>query len=138
MAVSETKLMELVDLAREAAKRAWCPYSHYPVGAAVLAEDGTVYTGCNIENASYGLSNCAERTAIFKAVSSGARSFQALAVVGGEKEPAKPCGACRQVMVEFCGPEMPVIIGCLAGKDFIRTTVGDLLPLSFSTHNLDK
>lgn len=136
--VTESVQMDLVRAAREAAKQAWCPYSHYPVGAAILAGDGTVHTGCNIENASYGLTNCAERTAIFKAVSSGIRSFQALAIVGGEEEPAKPCGACRQVMAEFCGAEMPVLIGCLRGDLLLRTTVGELLPLSFSPRNLKR
>jgi len=124
----------LVQAARDAAAAAYCPYSHYPVGAAVLTLDGQIYTGCNVENISYGLSLCAERTAVFKAVSSGAREFAALAVVGGDKRPSSPCGACRQVLAELCPPTMPVFIARLkkSGKP-IATTLGELLPLSFSS-----
>ena len=99
----------LLKAAREAATHAYCPYSHYPVGAALLTADGQVYIGCNVENISYGLSNCAERTALFKAVSAGCRDFAALAVAGGEKKAAPPCGACRQALAEFCQPAMPVV-----------------------------
>ena len=123
---------ELVGMARAAAKEAYCPYSHYPVGAAVLAEDGTVFTGCNVENASYGLCNCAERTAVFKAVSEGRRAFSAIAIAGGTKSPASPCGACRQVLSEFCRPETVVLITTLRGRKIFRTTLGELLPLSFA------
>lgn len=121
----------LIAAAREAAENAYCPYSKYPVGAAVLAIGGRVFTGCNIENASYGLSNCAERTAVFKAVSEGCREFIAIAICGGTKKPAYPCGACRQVLAEFCEPDMPVFIASLRGKKIIATTVGKLLPFSF-------
>ena len=93
--------------ARAAARLSYSPYSHYPVGAALLAEDGVVVTGCNIENASYGLTNCAERTAVFKAVSEGRRQFAALVIAGGTDTPAYPCGACRQVLSEFCAPACP-------------------------------
>ncbi|MBO4287618.1 MAG: cytidine deaminase [Kiritimatiellae bacterium] len=123
---------ELVQAARNAAKTAYCPYSNYPVGAALRLRDGRIVTGCNIENASYGLCNCAERTAIFKAVSEGRRAFTALAVCGGTERPAYPCGACRQVIAEFCPPDMPVYIAALEGDDIAATTVGELLPLTFS------
>ena len=123
---------ELVGMARTAAKEAYCPYSHYPVGAALLAEDGTVFTGCNVENVSYGLSNCAERTAIFKAVSEGRRAFSAIAIAGGTKSPAFPCGACRQVLAEFCRPETVVLIATLRGRKIIRTTLRELLPFGFT------
>lgn len=93
---------ELIKLAWEAREKAYCPYSKYMVGAAVLGIDGKVYTGCNIENASYGMTVCAERTAIFKMVSEGCRKFAALAVVGGSDGDGAPCMACRQVMTEFC------------------------------------
>lgn len=122
----------LVKTARAAAANAYCPYSAYPVGAAVLTLDGQIYTGCNVENVSYGLSNCAERTALFKAVSAGCREFAALAVVGGTRRPSAPCGACRQVLAEFCAPDLPVFIARLAGGKVTAATVGDLLPLAFA------
>ncbi len=121
----------LVKAAREAAVNAYCPYSKYPVGAAVLTLDGQIYTGCNVENVSYGLGNCAERTALFKAVSVGCREFAALAVAGGVQRAAAPCGACRQVLAEFCAPDMPVFIARLKGGQVTTATVGGLLPLAF-------
>ncbi len=121
----------LVKAAREAAANAYCPYSKYPVGAAVLTLDGQIYTGCNVENVSYGLGNCAERTALFKAVSAGCREFAALAVAGGVQRAAAPCGACRQVLAEFCAPDMPVFIARLKGGQVTTATVGGLLPLAF-------
>ena len=124
----------LIQSAREAAGSAYCPYSNYPVGAAVLTLDGQVYTGCNVENISFGLSMCAERTALFKAVSGGCRAFAALAVVGGDKQPASPCGACRQVLAELCPPQMPVFIARLKkGGKIIEHTLGELLPMSFTS-----
>jgi len=120
----------LLEEAREARKRAYAPYSRFPVGAALLAGDGTVYAGCNIENASYGLCNCAERTALFKAVSEGVREFRALAVVADTEGPVSPCGACRQVMFELCPEDMPVLLANLAGER-LETTVGELLPHGF-------
>jgi len=124
----------LIQSAREAAVHAYCPYSHYPVGAAVLTLDGQIYTGCNVENISYGLSLCAERIALFKAVSDGCRAFAALAVVGGDKRPASPCGACRQVLAELCPPTTPIFIARLKkGGNVTTTTLGELLPLSFSS-----
>jgi len=130
--LDKTIQRKLIAAAREAAAAAYCPYSEYPVGAALLTVDGQVYTGCNVENVSYGLSNCAERTALFKAVSAGSRSFAALAVAGGTKKPAAPCGACRQVLAEFCAPEMPVFIARLKGGHVTVSTVGELLPLAFA------
>ena len=118
--------------AREASESAYCPYSKFRVGAALLGEDGEVYTGCNVENASYGLSICAERAAVFNAVGSGCRKFIALALAGGKKQPATPCGACRQVLAEFCPPEMPVFYADLKDGEISETTVGELLPLAFA------
>lgn len=124
----------LVQTARDAAAAAYCPYSRYPVGAAILTLDGQIYTGCNVENISYGLSMCAERAAVYKAVSGGCRAFAALAVVGGDRKPAAPCGACRQVLAELCPPSMPVFIARLRkGGKVTVCTLGDLLPLSFSS-----
>lgn len=122
----------LVQAARWATRNAYCPHSHYPVGAAVLMADGQIYTGCNVENASYGLTLCAERVAISKAVSHGNRAFAALAVVGGtSKKPAFPCGACRQVMVEFMTSETPVYVAPLKSGKSVNSTVGSLLPCAF-------
>ena len=101
-----------------------------------LAEDGTVYHGCNIENSAYSMTNCAERTAFFKAVSEGVRTFKALAVVGDTEGPISPCGACRQVIAEFCDGSMPVYLTNLKG-DVLETTVAELLPGAFSKEDLD-
>ena len=118
---------ELIAKAFEMLDYAYIPYSHFPVGAALECEDGAVYTGCNIENASYGLTNCAERTAAFKAVSEGHRRFRRIAIAGRCEDFCWPCGACRQVLNEFGGPEMEVI--CLNGKgEAAHVRLGDLLP----------
>lgn len=118
----------------------YAPYSHFHVGAALLTKDGKIYTGCNIENASYGPSNCAERTAIFKAVSEGAKEFCAIAIVGGaenEKKEVKisdfcfPCGVCRQVLAEFCNKDFIVIVA-KSENDYKTYTLEQLLPHSFS------
>ncbi|GFH42344.1 cytidine deaminase [Lactococcus hodotermopsidis] len=121
---------ELFKQARNAASVAYVPYSHFPVGAALVAKNGLVFQGCNIENASFGLTNCAERTAIFKAVSSGITDFETIGIYGETDEPISPCGACRQVLAEFCPDEMPV---SLFSKDGTvkKTTIGDLLPYHF-------
>ena len=132
MTVDMKSLIEHSNVARE---KAYVPYSKFKVGAALLAEDGTVYHGCNIENSSYGLANCAERTAIFKAVSEGVKKFKAIAVVADTKGPCSPCGACRQVISEFCAPEMPVYLTNLHGET-LQTTVGDLLPGAFTPGDL--
>ena len=123
----------LAAAARAAAARAYAPYSKYRVGAALLADDGTVFAGCNVENASYGLTNCAERTALFKAVSEGRRSFRALAIAGGTaKSPALPCGACRQALAEFCDPEMPVAVAPLRRGAPVVRPLSAYLPFSFA------
>ncbi|MDR2833539.1 MAG: cytidine deaminase [Streptococcaceae bacterium] len=126
---------EWIDLSIDAQKNAYVPYSKFPVGAALVAKDGTVIQGCNIENASFGLTNCAERTAIFKAVSSGIKEFQYLVISGNTPEPISPCGACRQVIAEFCDPDMPVT---LVGHDKVQkhTTVEGLLPYMFTSKDL--
>lgn len=127
--MTELEIQKLMDCAIKARENAYSPYSHFAVGAALLCEDGTLYEGCNIENASYGLTNCAERTAIFKAVSEGHIKFKALAVVADTEGPCAPCGACRQVMAEFKIPL--IIIGNLMGNIKI-VTMEELLPFSFS------
>ena len=124
---------ELMQRAEEARKNAYCPYSGFAVGAALLCEDGTVYTGCNIENASYSPTNCAERTAFFKAVSEGHRNFKAIAIAGGKEELqiCYPCGVCRQVMEEFCSrKQFDVICGVSSGS-FQIYKLEELLPKSF-------
>lgn len=127
--MTELEIQKLMDCAIKARENAYSPYSHFAVGAALLCEDGTLFEGCNIENASYGLTNCAERTAIFKAVSEGHIKFKALAVVADTEGPCAPCGACRQVMAEF---KIPLIImGNLMGNIKI-VTIEELLPFSFS------
>lgn len=120
---------ELVNIAKEAMENAYVPYSHFKVGAALLAKDGRVFQGCNIENASYGATNCAERTAIFKAVSEGVREFEAIAIVASSGEYASPCGICRQVLFEFL-PEGKVILDS-DEKGMVTFTVRELLPLGF-------
>ena len=131
------KGQELMELAIEAREQAYVPYSNFKVGSAVLAKDGRVFTGCNIENAAYGPTNCAERTAIFKAVSEGVRDFVALAVVADTTAPVTPCGVCRQVMAEFFTSETPIYLGNLQG-DFIPTTLGELLPGAFTSKELER
>ena len=121
----------LCDAAAEAAKHSYSPYSRFPVGAAILAEDGRLFLGCNVENGSYGLTMCAERTAAFKAVSEGARHFRAVAVAGGTDVPAYPCGACRQVLAEFCDRATPVHCTTLDRAKTETFTLGDLLPHAF-------
>jgi cytidine deaminase len=133
----QVNVEDLAARARQAADRTYSPYSLFPVGAALLCADGEVVTGTNVENRSYGLTICAERTAIFTAVSRGKREFQAIAVSCPAAEyPVPPCGACRQVLSEFCAPEMPVIF---AGKDGKPVTMklGDLFPVD-SLHELKK
>ncbi|MEI7035987.1 cytidine deaminase [Fulvimonas yonginensis] len=122
----------LLQLARKAREQAYAPYSNFRVGAALLTRDGRRFTGCNVENAAYGLCNCAERTALFAAVAAGCRpgDFATLAVTADTPGPVSPCGACRQVMAELCDEDMPVLLGNLAGA-VQETTVGALLPGSF-------
>lgn len=135
--LSNQQREELIERAKEARKRAYVPYSQFAVGAALQAADGRIYLGCNIENASFGLTNCAERTALFKAVSEGKTQFVALAVVADINDPVTPCGACRQVLIEFCPLDMPVILANYTGKQKV-TTVSQLLPGAFVKEDLDR
>jgi cytidine deaminase len=128
-------LKALIEAATAARQQAYVPYSNFAVGAALLTQTGQIVTGCNIENASYGLTTCAERTVLFKAVSEGERDFRALAVVGNTLGPITPCGACRQVMAELCPPELTVYLANLAGKT-LETTVKELLPYVFDQEAL--
>lgn len=135
--ISELSKKELIKRAFSAQKKAYTPYSHFQVGAALLAADGTVYEGCNIENASYGATNCAERTAFFRAVYEGKREFLAIAIVGKpeaaeEFERCAPCGICRQVMAEFGRPEEFLIILPTSENDYEEYLLKDLLPLGFT------
>lgn len=122
---------DLIDLVVETTKNAYVPYSHFPVGAVLVAKNGQVFTGVNIENASFGLTNCAERTAIFKAVSEGFLDFEELIVYGETEKPISPCGACRQVMAEFFKKDLPVTL-VAKDKSTVVMTVKELLPYSFT------
>lgn len=130
----------LIREALTARKTAYAPYSHYQVGAALLTADGKLYKGCNIENASYGACNCAERTAIFKAVSEGERQFEAIAIAGGieGKEPSQyayPCGICRQVMQEFAGENLEILV-VKNEKEYESHTLKELLPFGFGGQSI--
>ena len=131
---------KLIDTAIAQLQFSYTPYSNFKVGAALLAKNGTVYGGCNIENAAYGPTNCAERTAFFKAVSEGVRTFDAICIVGGKDgvltEYAAPCGVCRQVMMEFCNPETFQIILATGRERYDIYTLKELLPLGFGPANL--
>lgn len=131
---------ELICLALEAREMAYAPYSKYMVGAALLAKSGKVYKGCNIENASYTPTNCAERTAFFKAVSEGEREFAAIAIVGGYAgapvDYAYPCGVCRQVMMEFCDPKEFHVITAVSEDKYIDKTLEEMLPHGFGPSSL--
>jgi cytidine deaminase len=122
----------LLKEAAETAEHAYCPYSRFRVGAALLTADGQVFRGANVENASYGLTVCAERAAVMAAVAGGRREFAALAIVADGDRPAYPCGACRQVIAEFCGPEFPVYTAAGSDLDAFETLrLGELLPKAF-------
>ncbi|GFR37417.1 cytidine deaminase [Insulibacter thermoxylanivorax] len=142
MVIDQASLSEIERLvlqhAGQAREHAYVPYSKFQVGAAVLAEDGQIYGGCNIENAAYGSTNCAERSALYHAVSRGMKpgTFRMLAVIGETERPITPCGACRQVIAELCPPEMPVILANLQGQ-VMRTTVSALLPGAFTSQALE-
>lgn len=131
---------KLIDTAIEQLKFSYTPYSNFKVGAALLAKNGEIYTGCNIENASYTPTNCAERTAFFKAVSEGVRDFQAICIVGGKEgkltEYTAPCGVCRQVMMEFCDPKTFQIILAVDRERYEIYTLEELMPLGFGPLNL--
>lgn len=135
---------ELLSKAAIAAREnSYCPYSGFAVGAALLAENGSVYTGCNIENAAYSVTNCAERTALFNAVNAGQRKFVAIAIAGGPVGQAlplpacPPCGVCRQTLFEFCGNTLPVVLAKTPGQ-FTVQPLGELLPQGFGPQNLNK
>lgn len=123
--------IELIDLAIETSKKAYVPYSHFPIGAVLVAKNGQIFTGVNIENASFGLTNCGERTAIFKAISEGITEFEELIVYGETKQPISPCGACRQVMAEFFSKDLKVTL-VAKDKSTVVMTVKELLPYSFT------
>ena len=131
---------QLIEISIEQLKYSYTPYSGFKVGAALLAKNGSIYTGCNIENAAYTPTNCAERTAIFKAVSEGVQEFDAICIVGGKDgvltEYAPPCGVCRQVMMEFCDPETFLIILATDVEHYDIYTLKELLPLGFGPGNL--
>lgn len=131
---------ELMVAANEARKFAYTPYSHFKVGAALLTKSGKLYTGCNIENSSYTPTVCAERTAVFKAVSEGESDFAVIAVVGGKDENplefCSPCGVCRQVLAEFCGEDFRILLG--NPEKFQSYTVDEILPFSFTKKDLNK
>lgn len=129
----------LIQAALRARKNAYAPYSGFRVGAALLAQDGTVYTGCNVECASFSVTNCAERTALFKAISEGERHFTALAVVGGKDDTPQaeitPCGVCRQALYEFCGGDL-IVLMAQDEAHFTRCTLAELLPAGFGPKEL--
>ena len=133
--LAEKEIQELISRALEVRKNAYAPYSDFRVGAALLSDSGGIYTGCNIENSAYTPTNCAERTAFFKAVSEGVRSFRAICIAGGPgerepEEPCPPCGVCRQVMLEYCGPDFEVILA-VNGQQYEVYTLDRLAPMGF-------
>ena len=138
--MEQVMVEKLIDTAIEQLKFSYTPYSNFKVGAALLTKSGKIYTGCNIENASYTPTNCAERTAFFKAVSEGVRDFQAICIVGGKDgkltEYTAPCGVCRQVMMEFCNPKTFQIILAVDKEQYTIYTLEELMPLGFGPLNL--
>ena len=137
----EKEIIErLIRIAIEMTNKSYAPYSGFRVGAALLAKDGRIFTGCNIENAAYSPTNCAERTAFFKAVSEGAREFTAIAIAGGKDgvitQPTAPCGVCRQVMMEFCNPKNFEIYMAVDETNYKKATLAELLPEGFGPENL--
>ena len=139
--MERTQAQQLIRAAFAARRFAYTPYSHFKVGAALLARNGQVFTGCNIESASYSPTNCAERTELFKAVSEGVTEFSAIAIVGSREGEVNrivtsPCGVCRQALFEFGGPELTVIMA-RSEEDYLETTLGELLPYGFGPKNLE-
>ena len=138
--MDKKQIEEMIDLAIKQLDYSYVPYSHFHVGAALLTKNGRYYTGCNIENAAYTPTNCAERTAFFKAVSEGVKEFDAICIVGGQEGVltvyAAPCGVCRQVMMEFCDPETFKIILAVSKDKYDVFTLKELLPLGFGPANL--
>lgn len=132
---------ELIEMAMDARRVAYAPYSKFKVGAALLGSNGVIYMGCNVENASYPATNCAERTAIFSAVAEGQKEFEAIAIVGGNEDASEldlcaPCGICRQVMREFCDPQSFEVILARNVEDYKVFTLEELLPMSFGPEDL--
>ena len=138
--MEKKQIEEMIDLAIRQMDYSYAPYSHFHVGAVLLSPNGTYYTGCNIENAAYTPTNCAERTAFFKAVSEGVRKFQAICIVGGKDgvptEYAAPCGVCRQVMMEFCDPKTFRVITAISEDTYLDKTLEEMLPFGFGPSNL--
>lgn len=138
--MEQVMVEKLIDTAIEQLKFSYTPYSNFKVGAALLTKSGKIYTGCNIENASFTPTNCAERTAFFKAVSEGVRDFQAICIVGGKDgkltEYTAPCGVCRQVMMEFCNPKTFQIILAVDKERYEIYTLEELMPFGFGPLNL--
>jgi len=128
---------DLIKAAMEAKEHAYAPYSNFRVGAALLTKDGKIYQGCNIENAGYTPTNCAERTAFFKAVYEGERNFEAIAVNGDADDYLYPCGVCRQVMAEFCAPDFKVFVSKKNGE-YLEFTLAEILPGAFTSTELEK
>lgn len=130
---------DLFILAKEAMMNSYAPYSNYNVGAILLTKNGNIYKGCNVENSSYSLTNCAERTALFSAIANGEKEFKAICIVGGKKgvitDYAMPCGACRQALAEFCDSDFKVFI-CIDEDNIKEFKLGDLLPYSFNKSKL--
>ena len=140
--MEKARIQELIDTAIAQLSYSYTPYSHFKVGAALLGKNGQIYTGCNIENAAYTPTNCAERTAFFKAVSEGVREFEAICIVGGPEgkltDYAPPCGVCRQVMMEFCSPKEFQIILAKGTEEYKIYRLEELLPQGFGHGNLEK
>ena len=141
--MTENQIMKLIETAIEARKKSYSPYSHYRVGAALLTSDGHMFSGCNIENAAYTPTNCAERTAFFKAVSEGVRDFTAIAIVGSPEgneitQYSYPCGVCRQVMMEFCDPKAFQVIVAKSAEEYEIRTLKEFLPEGFGPANLNQ
>lgn len=138
--MDKNQIEKMIETAIEQLRFSYTPYSGFKVGAALLARDGKIYTGCNIENAAYTPTNCAERTAFFKAVSEGVTEFEAICVVGGKDgvltEYAAPCGVCRQVMMEFCNPKTFQVILATGKEQYDIYTLEEILPLGFGPANL--
>lgn len=135
-AIDNSEIEKMIDMAKEARERAYARYSHFRVGACLKAASGKYYLGCNIENASYTPTVCAERTAVFKAVFEGEREFSAIAIISDSTNYTSPCGVCRQVLAEFCNKNMPVILANKTGE-YKCYTLGDLIPLAFTSEDMD-
>lgn len=140
--MDEKQIQKLIETATAQLAYSYTPYSHFKVGAALLGKNGEIYTGCNIENAAYTPTNCAERTAIFKAVSEGVREFEAICIVGGPEgkllDYTPPCGVCRQVMMEFCDPEQFQILLAKGKNEYRIYKLTDLLPQGFGPGSLEE